>query len=280
MHDSLCICGSGTMGSGIALAAARHGISVILYDVSPEILSKASAQIENDLQEQVAKGRLRGAEKTEILQRIHFAGSISECKAGIILEAITEKAESKAALFCELEKINSATTLFASNTSSLSIQKISEQTPFPERIIGMHFFNPASRMKLVEIIKTGHNREGDIQRIRQLASGMGKTAVICKDAPGFIVNHVARPFYLEALRLLEKDIADMETIDRLVESAGFKMGPFHLMDLIGNDINYTVSCTLYDALGKPGRLKPSALQELKVRHGELGRKTGRGWFAY
>ncbi len=280
MHDSLCICGSGTMGSGIALAAARHGISVILYDVSPEMVSKASAQIENDLLQQVAKGRLRGAEEKEIFQRIHFTGSISECKAGIILEAITEKAESKAALFRELEKINSATTLFASNTSSLSIRKISEQTPFPERIIGMHFFNPASRMKLVEIIKTDHNREVDIQRIRQLASGMGKTSVICKDAPGFIVNHVARPFYLEALRLLEKDIADMKTIDLLVESAGFKMGPFHLMDLIGNDINYTVSCTLYDALGRPARLKPSALQELKVSQGELGRKTGRGWFVY
>jgi 3-hydroxybutyryl-CoA dehydrogenase len=268
------------MGSGIAQAAAGHGIPVILYDLNPGMLSRASLQIENDLQNQVARNRIRDTEKKEILQRIHFTGSISECKAGIILEAIVEKEEAKAALFAGLEKINSATTLFASNTSSLSIKKISEQTPFPERIIGMHFFNPATRMKLVEIIKTDHTREADIQRIRQLASRMGKTAVICKDAPGFIVNHVARPFYLEALRLAEMEIADMKTIDQLVESAGFKMGPFHLMDLIGNDINYTVSCSLYDALGKPGRLKPSVLQELKVKRGELGRKTGRGWFGY
>lgn len=280
MHDSLCICGSGTMGSGIALAAAQHGISVILYDVNPEMLSNASVKIENDLQDQVTKNRLSESEKKEIFQKIHFAGLISECKAGIILEAIIENVEAKANLFAELEKINSDTTLFASNTSSLSIKKISEQTPFPERIIGMHFFNPATRMKLVEIIKTEHNRDTDIQRIRELATRMGKTAVICKDAPGFIVNHIARPFYLEALRLVEMDIADMKTIDLLVESAGFKMGPFHLMDLIGNDINYTVSCTLYEALGRLGRLKPSGLQELKVKQGELGRKTGRGWFGY
>jgi 3-hydroxybutyryl-CoA dehydrogenase len=179
-----------------------------------------------------------------------------------------------------LDKVNGPSTIFASNTSSLSIKNIADQTAFPERIIGMHFFNPANRMKLVEIVKTDHLGDESIQQIRGLAVQMGKTPVVCADAPGFIVNHVARPFYLEALRLAENEIADMSTIDQLVEAAGFRMGPFHLMDLIGNDINYTVSCSLYEAMGRPARLKPSPLQELKVKRGELGRKTGKGFFEY
>ncbi len=280
MRDPLCICGAGTMGSGIALSAARHGIPVIVYDLNPEMLSKASVQIEKDLQQLVDKNRIAAKEKNEMLNRIRFTSSLTECRAGIILEAIIEKTEAKVSLFTELEKINDAQTLFASNTSSLSIKAIAEQTSFPERIIGMHFFNPAPRMKLVEIIKTNYISEAAIQRIRDLAIQMEKTPVICNDAPGFIVNHVARPFYLEALRLAEMEIADMETIDRLTEAAGFKMGPFHLMDLIGNDINYTVSYSLYEALGRPARLKPSPLQELKVKQGEWGKKVGRGFFKY
>jgi 3-hydroxybutyryl-CoA dehydrogenase len=268
------------MGSGIALSAAQHGIPVILYDLKPEMLARASEQIETDLQRQVGKKRIGGADKKEIFSRIHFTGSLNECRAGIILEAIIEKTEAKVSLFRELEKINDPQTLFASNTSSLSIKTIAEQTAFPDRIIGMHFFNPATRMKLVEIIKTEHLNEAAIQRIRDLAVQMGKTPVICRDSPGFIVNHVARPFYLEALRLAEKEIADIGTIDKLLEAAGFKMGPFHLMDLIGNDINYTVSCSLYEAFGKPARLMPSPLQELKVKQGELGKKTGKGFFEW
>ena len=280
MPDLLCVCGAGTMGSGIAEAAAQHGISVILYDVQPAMLSKASAHIEAGLQQLEAKNRISDAEKKVIFDRIRFTNDLNECRAGIILEAIIEKAEAKSALFAELEKINGPGTLFASNSSSLSIKTIAEQTGFPERIIGMHFFNPAPRMKLVEIIRTSHLSESSIRRIRDLAIQMGKTPVICEDEPGFIVNRVARPYYLEALRLIENDVADAETIDKLTEAAGFKMGPFHLMDLIGNDINYTVSCSLYEALGMPARLKPSPLQALKVEQGNLGRKAGRGFFEY
>jgi 3-hydroxybutyryl-CoA dehydrogenase len=266
------------MGSGIALAAAQHGLTVILYDPDPAMLSKAQLQTEKDLQEQVEKKRISEAEKKQIFNRIHFTPLLNACRAGIIIEAIIENTEAKVALLKELEKINDPKTLFASNTSSLSIKTIAEQTAFPARIIGMHFFNPATRMKLVEIIKTEHVNEASVRVIRELAVQMGKTPVICRDAPGFIVNHVARPFYLEALRLLEKEVADVETIDRLTEAAGFKIGPFRLMDLIGNDINYTVSRSLYDAMGKPERLKPSRLQEQKVKKGELGRKTGGGWY--
>jgi 3-hydroxybutyryl-CoA dehydrogenase len=280
MPDLLCVCGAGTMGSGIAEAAAQHGISVILYDLRPAMLSKASAHIEASLQQRATKNRISDTEKKGILDRIRFTNDLNECRAGIILEAIAENAEAKSALFTELEKINGPGTLFASNSSSLSIKTIAGQTGFPERIVGMHFFNPAPRMKLVEIVRTSHLSESSIRRIRDLAVQMGKTPVICEDAPGFIVNRVARPFYLEALRLIENDVADAETIDRLTEAAGFKMGPFHLMDLIGNDINYSVSCSLYEALGMPARLKPSPLQALKVEQGDLGRKAGRGFFEY
>jgi 3-hydroxybutyryl-CoA dehydrogenase len=280
MQETLCICGAGTMGSGIALSAAQNGLKVILYDLDPARVPRARLQIEKDLQEQVEKKRIGAGEKRDILQRIRFTGTINECRAGIIIEAIAENTEAKVALFKELDKVNGPSTIFASNTSSLSIKNIADQTAFPERIIGMHFFNPANRMKLVEIVKTDHLGDESIQQIRGLAVRMGKTPVVCADAPGFIVNHVARPFYLEALRLAENEIADMSTIDQLVEAAGFRMGPFHLMDLIGNDINYTVSCSLYEAMGRPARLKPSPLQELKVKRGELGRKTGKGFFEY
>jgi len=266
------------MGSGIAQSAAQHGIPVILYDLDPAKLSRAWLQIEKDLQQQVVKKRIRFDDKKEIIHRIRFTTVISECQAGIVLEAIVENMEAKVSLFTDLEKLNGFDTLFVSNSSSLSIKAIAERTAFPDRIMGMHFFNPATRMKLVEIIRTDHSNEASVQRIRDLAVLMGKTPVICKDDPGFIVNHVARPFYLEALRLAEKGIADIETIDKLVEAAGFKMGPFHLMDLIGNDINYTVSCSLYEAMGRPERLKPSPLQEAKVKQGEFGRKSGRGFF--
>jgi 3-hydroxybutyryl-CoA dehydrogenase len=280
MQETLCICGAGTMGSGIALSAAQNGLKVILYDLDPARVPRARLQIEKDLQEQVEKKRIGAGEKRDILQRIRFTGTINECRAGIIIEAIAENTEAKVALFKELDKVNGPSTIFASNTSSLSIKNIADQTAFPERIIGMHFFNPANRMKLVEIVKTDHLGDESIQQIRGLAVRMGKTPVVCADAPGFIVNHVARPFYLEALRLAENEIADISTIDQLVEAAGFRMGPFHLMDLIGNDINYTVSCSLYEAMGRPARLKPSPLQELKVKRGELGRKTGKGFFEY
>jgi 3-hydroxybutyryl-CoA dehydrogenase len=268
------------MGSGIALSAAEHGIPVVLYDLDPGKLTRASESMQKELRQQVDKKRIRPEEKQAILARIRFAGSLSACRAPVILEAIIENAEAKAALFRELEKWNDSQTLFASNTSSLSLTGLAERTGCPERVVGMHFFNPAARMKLVEIVKTKYSPEEAIQRVRRLAIRMGKVPVVCRDTPGFIVNRVARPFYLEALRLAENGVADMETIDRLVENAGFRMGPFHLMDLIGNDINYTVSCSLYEALGKPVRLKPSSLQESKVKQGHLGRKTGRGFFKY
>jgi 3-hydroxybutyryl-CoA dehydrogenase len=279
-ESKICVCGAGTMGRGIALAIAGHGVDVILYDLNGGMLQNARALIEKELDQELEKKRITADQKTSVLGRISYTTLISDCRAPLIIEAIIEKPEAKSELFIELAKHNTEQTVFASNTSSLSILQIAEQSPFPEKIIGLHFFNPATRMKLVEIIRTKYTSQTLIDRMVVFVKRLGKTPVVCKDAPGFIVNHVARPFYLEALRLAETGITDMETIDRLMESAGFKMGPFHLMDLIGNDINYTVSCSLYEALGKPDRLKPSSLQEENVKQGRLGRKTGGGFFQY
>jgi 3-hydroxybutyryl-CoA dehydrogenase len=280
MENVVGVCGAGTMGRGITLAVASHGMNTILYDVSPDMISKAELLIEKQLEQALEKKRISAVEKENILRRIQFTSSIQDCRAPVIIEAIIENTAVKSALFIELEGFNTEETIFATNTSSLSVTKIAEQTPFPKRIIGLHFFNPADRMKLVEIIKTKYVSEEMVNRIADFALRLEKTPVFCHDAPGFIVNHVARPFYLESLRLVEKQITDMATIDKLMESAGFKMGPFHLMDLIGNDINYIVSRSMYEALGKPARLKPSALQEEKVNQGLLGKKTGRGFFQY
>lgn len=280
MENVVCVCGAGTMGRGISLAVASHGMQTILYDLNPGILSEAAKFIEQELERGVLKKRISADDKENILRRFLFTSSISDCRASIIIEAIVEKIEMKAALFLELAGFNKEDTIFASNTSSLSIAGIAGKTIFRDRVIGIHFFNPADRMKLVEIIRTKYNSDEIINRAVAFVNQLEKKPVTCQDAPGFIVNHVARPFYLEALRLAEEEIADMSTIDRIMESTGFKMGPFHLMDMIGNDINYIVSCSLYESLGKPARLKPSALQENMVKKGNLGRKTGSGYFQY
>jgi 3-hydroxybutyryl-CoA dehydrogenase len=279
MEKDICICGAGTMGRGIALAAASHGIRTLLYDLNPALLSSAAGLIEKELEQDYIKKRISAVEKRNISGLISFTGSLTDCRASFIIEAIIENKEAKSGLFLELAGFHSADTVFATNTSSLSITEIADLTPFPERIIGMHFFNPANRMKLVEVIRTKMVSEQIVKRTSAFAGQLGKTAVVCQDAPGFIVNHVARPFYLEALRLAEQG-ADIFTIDILMESAGFKMGPFHLMDLIGQDINYTVSRSLYEALDRAERLKPSGLQENLVKQGLLGKKSGRGFFEY
>lgn len=279
MIQTICICGAGTMGSGIAQAAAQSGYYTILYELNAAILEKAKGAIENNLQKLVEKGKLTAEEKIKTLDRIQFTNDLHHCLADVIIEAIVEKPEAKIALFNQLAEINHSETVFASNTSSLSITKIAEKVMSPQRVIGMHFFNPATIMKLVEVVNTSFTNEQTTQIILELAAGMGKTTVVCKDAPGFIVNRVARPFYIEALRLAEQDMP-FEKVDALMEATGFKMGPFKLMDLIGNDINYAVSTSVYEQLNKPQRLKPSSIQEEKVKNGELGKKTGKGYYKY
>jgi 3-hydroxybutyryl-CoA dehydrogenase len=280
MATTICICGSGTMGSGIAQVAAQSGFDTILYDVNDEFLAKAKLKIEKDLLLLIEKNKISLTDKEPILNRFAYTNNITDCRADIIIEAIIEKIEAKENLFNQLAAINSHNTIFATNTSSLSVTEIAKKTSHPERFIGMHFFNPAPVMKLVEVVNTDYTNENTTQIIIDLAKQFGKTPVLCKDAPGFIVNHVARPYYLEALKLIEEGISDFETIDELMEATGFKLGPFKLMDLIGNDINYAVSCSVYDAMHKPDRLRPSTIQEERVRKNELGKKSGRGYYIY
>ena len=217
---------------------------------------------------------------SSIQNRLFLTNELQSCKANVIIEAIVEKPELKIVLFNQLAEINDSKCIFASNTSSLSVNVIAGQIKNPERVIGMHFFNPAPVMKLVEVVNTDYTNEETTQAIIDLAKQMDKVPVVCKDSPGFIVNRVARPYYIEALRLAEEGISDFSTIDSLLETTGFKMGPFKLMDLIGNDINYAVSCSVYEQMHQPERLKPSPIQKEKVEKGELGRKTGKGYYGY
>ncbi len=276
----ICICGAGTMGAGIAQVAAKAGFDTILYDLDQLKLDAAMLNMNKNLATQVEKGKMDNLELKSILGRIQLATDLNHCIADIFIEAIVEKLEIKQGLFNQLSEINHSEVIFASNTSSLSISEIANKIIHPQRVLGMHFFNPAPQMKLVEIVKGQETSEAIVQQVMALAIQMGKTPVLCADAPGFIVNHVARPYYLEALKLVEQGIADFETIDTLLEATGFKMGPFKLMDLIGNDINYAVSAGLYEAMDMPARLKPSPIQEQKLAAGALGRKTGKGYYAY
>lgn len=277
---TICICGAGTMGSGIAQVSANAGFITILYDVSHDMVQKSKLKIEIDLQVLVDKEKINREKKEAILQKLTFTSNINDCVADVVIEAVVERLEVKTALLNQLAALNTSQTIFASNTSSLSVSAIAGQIPGPERVAGLHFFNPAPIMKLVEVVKGEQTSNETISRLTGLTKSFGKIPVVCRDSPGFIVNRVARPYYIEALRLIEEGLADVDSIDRLMESKGFKMGPFRLMDLIGNDINYAVSCSVYEQLNHPVRLKPSPVQKEKVDKGELGKKTGKGYYNY
>ncbi len=278
--NSICVCGAGTMGSGIAQAAAQAGFYTLLYDPFPAMLEKARAGMEINLQSLVEKGKIEPGEKIKILQCIRLTDDIQVCQADIFIEAIVEDPGIKIGLFNQLAELNHSEAVFATNTSSLSVTKIAAGVMNPQRVAGMHFFNPATIMKLVEVVRTDYTNDQTIEMILALANLMGKTPVLCKDSTGFIVNRVARPYYIESLRLAEEGLSSFEQQDRLLEASGFRMGPFKLMDLIGNDVNYAVSCSVYEQLSKPERLKPSHIQEQKVKEGKLGKKSGEGYYKY
>jgi len=268
------------MGKGIAQVAATAGFHTILYDVNSDIIDGAKSSVRKNLQTLFEKNKITEKEKSQAFERIHFVSDQKRCVADLIIEAIVENMEMKTSLFNHLSNVNGSQTIYATNTSSLSISEIASKVSQPERVVGLHFFNPAPSMKLVEVVRAQKTSHDVVQAIVALASRLGKTPVVCKDSPGFIVNRVARPFYIESLRLIEEGQADFATIDYLMEATGFKMGPFRLMDLIGNDVNYAVSQSVYEQLNKPERLKPSYIQKEKVDRGELGKKTGSGYYQY
>jgi 3-hydroxybutyryl-CoA dehydrogenase len=280
MIITICVCGAGTMGSAIAQVTAQNGFATILFDVNEIVLAKSKNIIERNLQYLVHKNKIHEKEKEEIFSRIKFTNDIKDCTAFVIIEAIVEKEEAKISLFNELAKYNNEEVIFATNTSSLSVSSMQEKIIFPQRVVGMHFFNPAYIMKLVEIVKGRQTSDEIIEAVVTICKTMKKEPVICKDSPGFIVNRVARAYYLESLKIVEEGIASFEEVDEILEASGFKMGPFKLMDLIGMDINLAVTESVYNAFEKAPRFLPSSIQIEKVKNNELGKKTGKGFYNY
>jgi 3-hydroxybutyryl-CoA dehydrogenase len=280
MTITICVCGAGTMGSGIAQVAAQSGFNTIVFDVNISAIDKAKSVIEENLQYLVDKEKISSSEKNEIYNRIQFTADIKECTGEIIIEAIAEIEEAKVSLFNELAKYNNEEVIFATNTSSLSVSSIQGKIIFPQRVVGMHFFNPAYIMKLVEVVKGNQTDDEIAKAIYDVCRQMGKVPVMCNDAPGFVVNRIARHYYLESLKMVEEGIASYEEVDTILEATDFKMGPFKLMDLIGMDINLSVSQSIYNAFEEAERFKPSPIQIEKVKNGELGKKTGKGFYNY
>jgi 3-hydroxybutyryl-CoA dehydrogenase len=281
MTASIGVLGAGAMGSGIAQVAAAHGHRVMLIDADHTALQRAQAAIESAARREVEKGRLDREET--LISRLEYHGEGLEAFAGcaMVIEAVVERLDVKRELFSRVERVVGDECVLATNTSSLSIAAIAGACRKPGRVIGVHFFNPAPVMPLVEIIPWMGTDSGVTVRARTLVDGWKKTTVIAADTPGFIVNRVARPYYGEALRILDEGIADVATIDwAMREIGGFRMGPFELMDLIGLDVNFAVTNAVFQALFFDPRYRPSITQQRMVDAGRLGRKTGRGFYEY
>lgn len=276
------VIGSGAMGSGIAQVAATAAHKVIVYDNNQTSLTKSETTLQASLKKLVEKEKITADQQTFILANISFVNSLNDlAKCNLIIEAIVENLQVKKSVFSELEKLVSETCVLASNTSSLSIASIAAACTKPERVIGIHFFNPATLMPLVEIIPGIATNDSITSACKTLIDTWGKVTVIAKDTPGFIVNRVARPFYSEALRIYEEGIADMPTIDwAMKEIAGFKMGPFELMDMIGHDVNYVVTETVWTQFYFDPKFKPALSQKRLLEAGFLGKKTGKGFYNY
>jgi 3-hydroxybutyryl-CoA dehydrogenase len=276
------IIGSGTMGSGIAQVAATSGCSVKLYDTNQAALDKAKASLEKILNRLIEKGRIDADEKNRIQSNIQYVDSLKDlADSDLTIEAIIENLEIKKKVFQELESYVSENCIIASNTSSLSIASIAASLKNPDRCIGIHFFNPAPLMKFVEVIPAIQTSEESVSISVKTIQDWKKVVAVAKDTPGFIVNRVARPFYGEALRIYEEGIADFATIDSAMKTkGGFRMGPFELMDFIGNDVNYTVTETVFTAFYFDPRYKPSLTQKRFSEAGYLGRKSGKGYYNY
>lgn len=277
---TVAVVGAGTMGLGIAQVCAVSGFQTILFDINEAQIKSALFSIEKSLSNSVEKGKLTLKQKSDALSKLSTSLALSELKADLIIEAAVENLGIKQKLFVQLEKVNHGNAILATNTSSISITRVAEVLNDKSKCIGYHFFNPADRMKLVEIISGEFTDPTLVEVLKGFSLLIGKIAVTAKDSPGFIVNRVARHFYVESLKLLEEEVADSAAIDALLRSAGFKMGPFELMDLIGVDTNLAVTTSIYEGFNNDPKFKPSRIQQKLVEQGHFGRKTKKGFYNY
>jgi len=276
----IAVVGAGTMGAGIAESAALAGMPAMLLDVSDDALDRGRQTIEKDLERRVKKGRLSEEERQQVLGRVSMTTSIEDCAgAPLVVEAVVEDMEIKKKVFADLERVTGDDAVLATNTSSLSVAGIAAATEVPGRVVGMHFFNPVPAMRLVEVVSGPSTDPEVIDRAEEVAKRLGKTPIRVSDTPGFVVNRVARPFYLEALRIVEAG-GEPGQVDAAMREAGFRMGPLQLADLIGQDINLAVSESLFERYYYQPRFRPSYLQRSMVEAGLLGRKSGRGFYDY
>jgi 3-hydroxybutyryl-CoA dehydrogenase len=278
--NTVSVIGAGTMGQGIAHVAAMAGYDVQLFDMVEGATEKAMLKIKENLQKGVEKGKLDQRQMDETLPRITHLEKLKNVKADIVIEAIVENLEIKQKLFTYLESILPERAILSTNTSSISVTKIAAGLQNPQRFVGMHFFNPAHIMKLVEVISGAETNEQTLNLANSFVNSLGKIPVLAKDAPGFIVNRVARHYYVESLLVLEEQVASVEDIDKLLEATGFKMGVFKLMDLIGVDTNFAVTSTMFNGFHQEPKFRPSRIQEQMVDAGHHGRKSGQGFYSY
>ncbi|QSE99335.1 3-hydroxybutyryl-CoA dehydrogenase [Fulvivirga lutea] len=274
------VVGAGTMGLGIAQIAAMAGFKTILFDIDQEALNKAEKTIVKNLDKGIEKGKVTVETKDSTLALLSFESKLDNVIADFIIEAIVERLDIKQKVFNTLEEVNSENTILASNTSSIPITQIGANLKVPGRFVGMHFFNPAHIMKLVEVISGAATSKTTAEVTYELSKKLGKSPVMAADSPGFIVNRVARHYYVEGLKVLEEGVADVKTIDTLMRSSGFKMGPFELMDLIGVDTNFSVTTSMFNSFYQDSKFRPSRIQQQKVDAGHHGRKSGKGFYDY
>jgi len=274
------IIGAGVMGRGIAQVSATAGHQVVLFEINDEVLQIAKTSITGNLSKALELGKIDAESVATTHENICYSNNIADVEVDLVIEAIVEKLEVKITVLSQLAEINGPSTVYASNTSSIPLTQIAANFAYPTQVVGIHYFNPAHIMKLVEVISAEQTSSEVLQIAKNYVASVNKTCIVAKDAPGFIVNRVARNFYVEGLKIAEENVASYEVIDDLLRASGFKMGPFQLMDLIGVETNLSVTQSMYELFNYDPKFRPNRIQQKIVQAGCFGRKTGKGFYTY